>query len=153
MVLHPLPPPSPPALRPMCSITPSPRSQCRGIYGGFFGPALTFAVKSMEHTANQLWQWARELDLGVKSFANSIISTSRCICIPYQGILLDRTSNPRVGFVFRAESCSRNCSNGKQCSHCASKINMSNKVRESVESIVECSGKRARITTILRNPA
>jgi hypothetical protein len=30
MVLHPLPPPSPPPLRPMCSITPPPPLQCRG---------------------------------------------------------------------------------------------------------------------------
>jgi hypothetical protein len=32
-------------------------------------------------------------------------------------------SNPWEGFVFRAESCSRNCCNGKRCNHCASKIN------------------------------
>jgi hypothetical protein len=72
MVLHLLPLPSPPALQPMCSITPPPPLQCRGIYGGYFGLALTFAAKSMEHTANQLQQWAREPNLGVKSFANSI---------------------------------------------------------------------------------
>jgi hypothetical protein len=53
MVLHPLPPPSPPPLRPTRSITPRPPLQCRGICGGFFAPALTFAAKSMEHTANQ----------------------------------------------------------------------------------------------------
>ncbi len=94
MVLHPLPPPSPPALQPTRSITPPPLSQCRGICGGFFGPALAFATRSMEHTANQLRQWAREPDLGVKSFANSILLTSWSICIPYQGVLLDRTSNP-----------------------------------------------------------
>jgi hypothetical protein len=56
----------------------------------------------MEHTANQLQQWAKEPDLVVKSFANSILSTSRNICILYQGVLLDRTSNPREGFVFSA---------------------------------------------------
>ena len=56
MVLHPLPPPMPSALRSTRSITPpAPPSECRGIYCvGFFGPALTFAAKSMEHTANQL---------------------------------------------------------------------------------------------------
>ena len=52
------PPPlsMPPALRSTRSITPpAPPSECRGIYHvGFFGPALTFAAKSMEHTANQL---------------------------------------------------------------------------------------------------
>jgi hypothetical protein len=106
----------------------------------------------MEHTANQLWQWAKEPDLGVKSFANSILSPPQSICILYQGVLLDRTSNPREGFVFRAESCSGNCSNGKRCSHCASKINLGNKVRESFQAIVECAGKQASITKILSNP-
>ena len=79
MVLHPLPPPMPPALRSTRSITPppAPPSECMGIYRvGFFGPALTFAAKSMEHTANQLRQWAKEPNLGVKSFANSILSVS-----------------------------------------------------------------------------
>ena len=155
MVLHPLPPPMPPALRSTRSITPpAPPSECMGIYRvGFFGPALTFAAKSMEHTANQLRQWAKEPDLGVKSFADSILSKSRSICIPYQGVLLDRTSNPGEGFVFRAESCSGNCSNGKRCSHCASKTNVRNKVsRESVQAIVECAGKYASITKISSNP-
>ena len=128
MALHPLPPPSPPPLRSMCSITPPPPSLCRGVYGGFFRPALTFAAKSMEHTSNQLRQRASEPDLGVKSFAKSILSTLWSICVPYQVVLLDRTSNPREGFVFRAKSCSGNCSNGKRCSHCASKINVSRKV-------------------------
>ena len=109
----------------------------------------------MEHTANQLRQWAKEPDLGVKSFANSILLTPWSICIPYQGVLLDRTSNPREGFVFRAKSCSGNCSNGKRCSHCASKTNVGNKVRESVQAIVECvgkQGKQATIMNILSNP-
>jgi hypothetical protein len=105
----------------------------------------------MEHTANQLRQWAKEPDLGVKSFANSILSTSRSICIPYQGVLLDRTSNPWEGFVFRAKSCSRNCSNRKRCSHCALKINVAIKVRESFVSIDKCTGKQASITKILSN--
>ncbi len=62
MILNPLPPPSPLSLQPTRSITPPPPSQCRGVSEGFFGPALTFAAKSMEHTANQLWQWAMEPD-------------------------------------------------------------------------------------------
>jgi hypothetical protein len=104
-VVCPSTPPSPLALRSMRRITLSPPSECRGIYHvGFFGPVLTFAAKSMEHTANQLRQCAYKPDLGVKSFANSILSTSRSICIPYQGVLLDRTSNPREGFVFCVKS-------------------------------------------------
>ena len=75
------------------------------------------------------------------------------ICIPYQGVLLDRTSDPREGFVFRAKSCSGKCSNGKRCSHCVLKINVGNKVRESVESsFVDCAGKQASLTKILSNP-
>ena len=128
MVLHPLPPPLPPSLQSTSSITHPPPLQCRGVYGGFFGPALIFAAKSMEHTANQLRQWASESDLGVKSFAELILTTLQSICVPYQGVLLDRMSNPWVGFVFRAKSCSGNCSNGNHCSHCASKINVSRKV-------------------------
>jgi hypothetical protein len=62
MVLHPLPPPSLPALRLTRSITPPLPLLCRGIYGSFFGLMLTFAAKSLELTANQLWQWAREPD-------------------------------------------------------------------------------------------
>jgi hypothetical protein len=107
MVLHPLPPPLPSPLRPMCSITPPPPLQCRGVCGGFFGPALTFAAMSMEHTANQLWQWAREQDPEVKSFDKSLLLASRSICIPYRGI-------PGMDF-FLSKSCSRNCSSIKHC--------------------------------------
>ena len=60
------------------------------VNGGSFGPALTFAAKSMAHTANQLRQWATEPDLGVKSFTKLTLSTSRSICLPCQGVLLDR---------------------------------------------------------------
>jgi hypothetical protein len=71
MVSHSLPPPLPPAFQPMCSITPPPPPQCRGVCDSFFGPVLTFAAKSMEHTTNQLQQWAMEPGLDVKSFAKS----------------------------------------------------------------------------------
>jgi hypothetical protein len=106
VALHPLPPPSPPPLL-MRSITPPPPSQCRGVSEGFFGPALIFAAKSMEHTANQLRQWAMEPDIRVKSFAKSMLSTSRSIFMPYHGLLLDRVRNLREGFVFCAESLMR----------------------------------------------
>jgi hypothetical protein len=82
--------PLPPALRPMCQITASLPSGCRGISNGFFGQALTFAARLMQHTVNQLQQWAKEPDLGVKSFASSILLMSRSICLPYQGMVLDR---------------------------------------------------------------
>ena len=42
----------------------------------------------MQHTVNQLLQqWAKEPDLGVKSFASSILLTSQSICLPYQGMV------------------------------------------------------------------
>ena len=124
-VLCPSTPPSPPALRQMHRITASPPSECRGISNGSFGQALTFAARSMQHIVNQLQQWAKEPDLGVKSFASSILLTPRSICLPYQVMVLDRMSNSREGFVFSAKSCSRICSSqcfnsGLQCSFCDS---------------------------------
>jgi hypothetical protein len=55
--------------------------ECSGISNGFFGEALTFAARLMQHTGNQLQRWAKEPDLGVKSFASSILLTSRSICL------------------------------------------------------------------------
>ena len=110
----------------------------------------------MQHTANQLQQWVREPNLGVKSFAKSLLSLSRSICLPYQGVLLGSSSNPQEGLVLCAESCSRYCSNRKCCCHCQSlcfKNQCVYKVRESIEPIVECARKRATITKISRNPA
>jgi hypothetical protein len=64
--LCPSTPPLPPALRPMRRITASLPSECRSISKGFFGQSLTFAARSMQHTVNQLQQWAKDLDLGVR---------------------------------------------------------------------------------------
>ena len=158
-VLCPSTPPLPPALRPMRQITASPLSECRGISSGFFGQALTFAARSMQHTVNQLQQWAKEPDLGVKSFATSILSTSRSICLPYQGMVLDRMSNSREGFVFRAESCSGICSgqrfnSGLRCSFCDSQKKWgSEKIRQPIKPSTGCVGKRATIQKISMNPA
>ena len=151
-------PPSPPALRPMCRITASLPSECRGISNNIFGQALTYAARSMQHTVNQLQQWAKEPDLGVKSFDSSILSTSRSICLPYQGMILDRTSNSREGFVFRAESCSGICSgqrfnSGLRCSFCDSQKKWgSEKLRQSIKPSTGCVGKRATIQKISMNP-
>jgi len=73
--------------------------------------------------------------------------------MPYHGLLLDRARNLREGFVFRAESCSGDCRDGKRCSHCASKIYVSNKVRGCIEPVVKRIGKQASIAKISRNPA
>jgi hypothetical protein len=115
MVLRPLPPPLPPALQPMRSITPPPPLHCRGVCDGFFRLALTFAAKSMEHTANQLQQWAREPDLGVKSFANCrrrchvhvviVASPSRPFAVILQHTLLSSTSLPSLSPPFCMADC------------------------------------------------
>jgi hypothetical protein len=81
--------------------------QCRGVHDGFFGKALTFAAKTMYHTANKLQQWAMEPDLGVKSFTGSILLTSRSICLLYHGVLVNRAHNPCDGLVFHAISWQR----------------------------------------------
>jgi hypothetical protein len=112
----------------------------------------------MQHTVNQLQQWAKEPDLGVKSFASSILLTSRSIYLPYQGMVLDRTSNSREGFVFRAESCSGICSgqrfnSGLQCSFCdLQKKCGPKKIRQSIKPSTGCVGKRTTIQKI-SNPA
>ena len=152
-------PPSPPALRPMRRITASLPSECRGISNSIFGQALTFAAMSMQHTVNQLQQWAKEPDLGVKSFASSILLMPWSICLPYQGMVLNRTSNSREGFVFCAESCSGICSrqrfnSGLRCSFCDSQKKCgSEKIRQSIKPSTGCVGKRATIQKISMNPA
>jgi hypothetical protein len=116
--------------------------QCSGIFDGFFGRAFSLAAKTMHHTANQLQQWAIEPDLGVKSFANSILSRSQSICLPYCGVLLHRALHPHNGFDFLAVSYTRNRSNGKHCSQSASMINtVSRIIRHFMEPAVECTRK------------
>ena len=80
----------------------------RGICNSFFRSALTFAVKSMQHNANHLQQWAREPDFIVRSFTCSILSMFKSVCHPYHGVVLDRMSSPQEGFISCVESCSRN---------------------------------------------
>ncbi len=102
---------------------------------------------------NQLRQWVMEPDLGVKSFTDSMLSMSGSICLPYHGVLLHRAHNPCGGFVFHTISCTRNCSNRKHCSQCASKINtMSRKIRHSIEPAVECAKKWVAMLNISWNP-
>jgi hypothetical protein len=134
----------------MHQINASPPLECRGISNGFFGQALTFAARSMQHTANKLQQWVKEPNLGVKSFANSILLTSWNICLPYQGMVLDRTSNSCEGFVFRAESCSGICCGNSQhfgkgllqCSFCDLQVKKgSEKIRRSIKPSIGCVGK------------
>jgi hypothetical protein len=158
-VLCPSTPPSPPALRPMRRITASLPSECRGISNSIFGQALTFAAMSMQHTVNQLQQWAKEPDLRVKNFASSILLTSRSICLPFQGMVLNRTSNSREGFVFCAESCSgissrQRFNSGLRCSFCDSQKKCgSEKIRQSIKSSTGCVGKQATIQKKSMNPA
>jgi hypothetical protein len=133
----------------------SPPPECSGISNGFFGEALTFAVRSMQHTVNQLQRWAKEPNLGVKSFASSILSTSRSICLPYQGMILDRTSDSCKGFVFRAKSCNnQRFGSGLRCSfYVLQKKVGSEYIRQSNEPSTGCVGKYATIMKISMNPA
>ena len=129
--------------------------QCSGVYEGSFWPAFTFAARSLQYTVDQLRRWAREPDFGLKSFAGSILSASLSLCLPYQGVILDRAHNPCDGFIFRAVSCTGSCSTTekiKHCEHCASNINVARKVRRSNDPIVEPAGKQASIQKISRNP-
>jgi len=143
----------------MRRITASLPAECKGISNGFFGQALTFAGRLMQHTVNQLQQWAKEPDLGVKSFASSLLLTSQSICLPYQGMVLDRTSNSSAGFIFRAESCSGICSgqrfnSGLQCSFCDSQKKWgSEKIRQLIKPSTGFVGKQAMIQKISMNPA
>jgi hypothetical protein len=126
---------------------------CKGIYDGFFGSVFTFAAKSLQHSANQLQQWAREQDLGVKSFANSLLSTSQSLCPSCQGMLLfERARNLQEGFVFFANSCSGLSSNTWHCyNFCSSETNTAINDKEFIEPIVECVRKQALIINITRD--
>ncbi len=112
----------------------------------------------MQHTVNKLQQWVKEPNLGVKSFASSILSTSRSIYLPYQGMVLDRMTNSCEGFVFHAESCSGICSDqcfnsGLRCSFCVLQKKWgSEKIRQSFKPSNGCAGKRAMIQKISMNP-
>ena len=93
---------------------------CGKKYDGFFKLALTFAAKTMQHTANQLHQWAREPDFGVKRFTTrSIFLTSRSVCLPYQGV---------VFFVLCPAAEIASVGHGAS-KYCISKINMKRKIR------------------------
>ena len=55
-----LAPPSPARLPTHQYVTPNLRPLlCSGIYEGSFGPAFTFAAKSLQYTADQLKRWAK----------------------------------------------------------------------------------------------
>jgi hypothetical protein len=95
MVLHPLPMPLPPTIRPMRGITPPPPLQfrslplkgiageearplkmCRGVSVGNLGANLTAAAAVYEHTARCLHDFASNPDFGMKRFAASVLAKS-----------------------------------------------------------------------------
>ena len=115
---------------------------CRGICNSFFGSTLTFAVKSMQHTANHLQQWARKPDFRVRSFTCSELSTSKSVCHPYHGVVLDRMSSPQEGFIFCVKSCSRNGIIGPWCSYCISNINVKKKMDNPMSLLSSAPGSR-----------
>ncbi len=114
--------------------SPPSLSDCQGVCNDYFGMTLHFAGESMLHTGHQLPQWVKEPNSGSKSFSGSILAKTGNICLPYNKIILDRSCNPEEGFIFWAETCSRNCPAGgaiQYCSTCHSKLsNVSKTIRK-----------------------
>ncbi len=86
---------------------------CKGVYDGFFGPALSFVAASLMHTARTLLQWSKQPDFGVKSFKESCL-------LPYKGTVIERASEPTDGYVIRRSDCTQQCNDGApRCDVCA----------------------------------
>jgi hypothetical protein len=75
--------------------------ECPGVYVGNFGKTLIFAAETLQNTARKFTDWARKLDFGLADFMKSILSTTRDICLPFNGMIMGRASNPQDGFTFR----------------------------------------------------
>jgi hypothetical protein len=99
----------------------TPMKRCRGVYDGSLGSALAFAAKAYQHTARQLGEMARDPDTGLKRFIHSALAKAQDLCLPYRGMLVERADDPRHGFVFHSQPCSRVCSSGTHCSDCTSR--------------------------------
>jgi hypothetical protein len=119
--------------------------RCRGVYNCSFGSALTFAAKAYQHTVQQLGEMARDPNTGLKRFAHLALAKARDLCLPYCGMLVERADDPRHGFVFRSQPCSRVCSSGTCCSDCASQTLIEPDIHWHAE-------KSATIQKITNNP-
>jgi hypothetical protein len=145
-----------PAPRPIPQPMPPAVLECPGVYVGNFGKTLIFAAETLQNTARKFTDWARKLDFGLADFMKSILSTTRDICLPFNGMIMGRASNPQDGFTFRAESCNGDCqgSANQRCSVCVAqrrnKAKQINKVQISASS--ERPGLRATIANISANP-
>ena len=149
--------------------TPLPPSSClatlcRGVYNGNFGRALLFAGMTMQNTARQLIRWATEPDFGISSFITSGLSQSRIFCLPFYGMIMDRAPDPKLGYVFRVESCPGSCSttaggskSKQHCDNCASskgknKKRVIQRLSLAPSSSRKRAGERSTIRNIANNP-
>ena len=121
-------------------------NKCRGVYEGSFGQSLTVFAKSLRHTANEVLGWVQHPDRGLEAFANSIFATTRALCLPYYGMIVERAQKLEDGFMFRRQECTETC-NGKHncCSACLSRRSNSRKeIKRLAKPTAECPGKRER---------
>lgn len=134
---------------------PPPVLECQGVYVGNFGKTLIFAAQTLRNTANKFTDWARQPDFGLADFLKSILSTTRDICLPFNGIIMGRASNPQDGFTFRTESCNGDCqgSANQRCSVCAAQRRKKAKHIKNVQISTnsERPGLRATIAKISAN--
>ena len=99
---------------------------CKGVYDGSFGAALSAAGRALVKTGQYLIEMASMPGAGVSAFANSVLATSRQMCLPYRGMIVERAADPEVGFVFRKEGCRGQCVDGSpRCDVCAAAQNNS----------------------------
>ena len=146
----------PPAPRPIPQPMPPPVLECQGVHVGNFGKTLIFAAQTLRNTANKFTEWARKPDFGLSEFISSILSTTRDICLPFNGMIMGRASNPQDGFTFRAESCNGDCqgSANQRCSVCVAQRRKKAKHIKNVQISAnsERPGLRATIAKISANP-
>ena len=128
-------------------------NKCRGVNEGFFRQMLP-VFEFLRHTANEVLNWIQHPDRGREAFMNSKFATSKALCLPYYGSIMERVQNPERGFIFRRQECIEAC-DGKHhcCSACLSKRSNSRKeIKRLAKPLAECPGKRATIHSISNNP-
>lgn len=93
---------------------------CRGVYDGNFGPALSFAGRTMINTGRKLVEMASGQKAGLELFAKHYLAKTRDFFEPYRGMIMERAASPEDGFVFRREGCTGTCSErSSRCDVCA----------------------------------
>ena len=109
---RPTPRPTAAAPRPTAASLPRPLAgqkrgrDCVGAYSGAAGATLSFAARAMIGTGQTLLRFSAERDGGLRSFASSVLGTSRQMLFPQYGLVLQRAARPEDGFTFRCAGCS-----------------------------------------------